>query len=110
MSEPFSGRCVTLLDRQGGNSALVYVPTSEPPYCTFVIGTLAGGRRLLSDDECGALNGVEGRKATLEVAFEIVDVLQPDVEPQGRSTRRPLGRRTIVRAVERNHKALEAAP
>jgi two-component system LytT family sensor kinase len=50
MSEPFSGRCVTLLDRQGGNSALVYVPTSEPPYCTFVIGTLAGGRRLLSDD------------------------------------------------------------
>ena len=50
MSEPFSGRCVTLLDRQGGNSALVYVPTSEPPYCTFIIGTLAGGRRLLSDD------------------------------------------------------------
>jgi len=29
---------------------LVYVPTSEPPYCTFIIGALAGGRRLLSDD------------------------------------------------------------
>jgi signal transduction histidine kinase len=48
--QPFSDRCVTLLDRQGGNSALVCVPTSEPPYCTLIIGTLAGGRRLLSDD------------------------------------------------------------
>jgi sensor histidine kinase YesM len=41
---------VTLLNRPGGNSALVCVPTSEPPYSTFVIGALAGGRRLLSDD------------------------------------------------------------
>ena len=50
LSEPFSDSCVRLLDRPGGNSALVYVPTSEPPYCTFIIGALAGGRRLLSDD------------------------------------------------------------
>ena len=49
-AEPFSDRCVILLDRQGGNSALVCVPTSEPPYCTLIIGTLTGGRRLLSDD------------------------------------------------------------
>ena len=56
------------------------------------------------------LNSVECRKATIEVGFEIVDVLQPDVEPQGRSTRRQFGRRTIVRTVKRNHKALEAAP
>jgi hypothetical protein len=50
LSEPFADECVTLLDRPSGNSALVCVPTSEPPYCTFIIGTLAGGRRLLSDD------------------------------------------------------------
>ncbi|HJP91565.1 MAG TPA: histidine kinase [Pyrinomonadaceae bacterium] len=50
LSEPFTDRCVTLLDRPSGNSALVYVPTSEPPYCAIIIGTLAGGRRLLSDD------------------------------------------------------------
>jgi len=30
--------------------AFLFVPTSEPPYYKFSIGTLAGGRRLLSDD------------------------------------------------------------
>ena len=67
----------------------------------------ATGSRTMSTE---TLNSVECRKATIEVGFEIVDVLQPDVEPQGRSTRRPFGRRTIVRTVKRNHKALEAAP
>jgi signal transduction histidine kinase len=50
LAEPFSDTCVTLLNRPGDNSAVVYVPTSEPPYCTFIVGTLSGGRRLLSDD------------------------------------------------------------
>lgn len=50
LAEPFADRCVTLLNRPGDNSAMVYVPTSEPPYCTFIIGKLSGGRRLLSDD------------------------------------------------------------
>ncbi|MDQ3685353.1 MAG: sensor histidine kinase [Acidobacteriota bacterium] len=34
----------------GGPAAAVRVPTTEPPYFTLVIGELAGGRRLLSDD------------------------------------------------------------
>jgi two-component system LytT family sensor kinase len=50
LPEPFSESCVRLQGRAGGSSALVYVPTSEPPYYRFIIGTLAGGRRLLSDD------------------------------------------------------------
>jgi hypothetical protein len=50
LAEPFADRCVTLLNRPGDDSAMVYVPTSEPPYCTLIIGKLSGGRRLLSDD------------------------------------------------------------
>ncbi len=33
-----------------GSSASVFVPTAEPPYYRFEITSLAGGRRLLSDD------------------------------------------------------------
>lgn len=36
--------------RAVGGRAAVRVPTTEPPYFTLVIGELAGGRRLLSDD------------------------------------------------------------
>ena len=35
---------------RAGGPAVVRVPTSESPYFTLVIGELAGGRRLLSDD------------------------------------------------------------
>lgn len=41
---------VTLLERSPGASAVVFVPTAEPPYFALVIGPLVGGRRLLSDD------------------------------------------------------------
>ena len=50
LSESFGDTCVRLMDRQGDSSALVYLPTSEPPYCKLMIGMLGGGRRLLSDD------------------------------------------------------------
>jgi two-component system LytT family sensor kinase len=43
-------RYVHLLEGSGNNCASVFVPTAEPMYYTFDIGTLAGGRRLLSDD------------------------------------------------------------
>lgn len=41
---------VVLLDRVPGASAVVFVPTAEPPFFALVVGELAGGRRLLSDD------------------------------------------------------------
>lgn len=42
-------RCVVTPDN-AEVSALIFVPTAEPPFYTLVIGPLAGGRRLLSDD------------------------------------------------------------
>jgi two-component system LytT family sensor kinase len=48
--EPVNDEFVTLLEGSGSRSAFVFVPTSEPPYYKFNIGTLSGGRRLLSDD------------------------------------------------------------
>ena len=41
---------VTLLEGSGNRSAFVFVPTAEPPYYKLNLGTLSGGRRLLSDD------------------------------------------------------------
>jgi signal transduction histidine kinase len=41
---------VTLSDHTSGRSAVVFIPTAEPPHHYIVIGELAGGRRLLSDD------------------------------------------------------------
>ena len=58
----------------------------------------------------GVLRGVEGRKPALEIGFEIVDIFQSDMEPQGGSAGRPFGGGPVGRAVERNDKALEAAP
>jgi hypothetical protein len=57
-----------------------------------------------------ALRGVEGRKAAPEIALEIVDILQSDVQPQRRAARRPSGGRAVGCAVERNDEAFEAAP
>jgi hypothetical protein len=42
-------RCVVTPDNPEVG-ALVFVPTAEPPFYTLVVGPLAGGRRLLSDD------------------------------------------------------------
>jgi signal transduction histidine kinase len=50
LAEPLSDDYVTLMEGSGSKSALVLVPTAEPPYYRFNIGQLAGGRRLLSDD------------------------------------------------------------
>ncbi len=41
---------VTLLEHSPEASAVVNIPTAEPPYFNIVIGRLAGGRCLLSDD------------------------------------------------------------
>ena len=41
---------VAVLEGSRSKGALVTVPTAEPPYYSFEIGMLAGGRRLLSDD------------------------------------------------------------
>jgi two-component system, LytTR family, sensor kinase len=41
---------VALVEDSKSNGAIVTIPTTEPPYYKFEIGTLAGGRRLLSDD------------------------------------------------------------
>jgi signal transduction histidine kinase len=38
------------LDNSMGNCAQVFIPTAEPPYYDLTIGSLSGGRRLLSDD------------------------------------------------------------
>ena len=47
---PLNDDFVTLLEGSDSRSAFVLVPTAEPPYYRFNIGTLSGARRLLSDD------------------------------------------------------------
>ena len=42
--------CVVALPQEAEASALIFIPTAEPPYYTLVAGPLAGGRRLFSDD------------------------------------------------------------
>jgi len=56
------------------------------------------------------LGGVERLKPACKVGLEILDMLEPDVEPQRRAVRRPFGGGAIACAVEWNDKALEAAP
>jgi signal transduction histidine kinase len=41
---------VSELNDRTENCARVFIPTAEPPYYDLVIGSLSGGRRLLSDD------------------------------------------------------------
>ena len=77
-------------------------------YFIIVNGRQAGAGVLLTPTR--QLSGVEGLKPAFKIGLEILDILQSDVEPQGRSARRPFGGRAIGRAVERNDKALEAAP
>ena len=71
--EPLSDDYVTLLEGSGSKSALVFVPTAEPPYYQFNIGKLAGGRRLLSDDIamlCSVAVSVARRIDALRVTHE----------------------------------------
>lgn len=42
--------CLITLRPEAKAAALLFVPTVEPPHYALVIGPLAGGRRLLSDD------------------------------------------------------------
>jgi hypothetical protein len=71
--EPLTDDYVTLLEGSGSKSALVFVPTAEPPYYQFNIGKLAGGRRLLSDDIamlCSVAVSVARRIDALRVTHE----------------------------------------
>src|SRR5262249_40964204 len=52
----------------------------------------------------------KGGKAALEIADQIVDVLEPDMQSHGRPARHPVRRRADAGAVEWNRQALEAAP
>src|SRR3979490_1854393 len=54
--------------------------------------------------------GRERREAALEIANQVVDVLEPDVKTHGRSARRPSGRGADLGAVEGNGEAPESAP
>ena len=54
--------------------------------------------------------GLQRGKAALEIGLEVIDILEPDVEPQRRAARRPLGRRPAAVAIKGNDKAFEAAP
>jgi signal transduction histidine kinase len=71
--EPLTDDYVTLLEGSGSTSALVFVPTAEPPHYQFNIGRLAGGRRLLSDDIamlCSVAVSVARRIDALRVTHE----------------------------------------
>ena len=71
--EPLTDDYVTRLESSGSKSALVFVPTAEPPYFQFDIGKLAGGRRLLSDDIamlCSVAVSVARRIDALRVTHE----------------------------------------
>src|ERR1700712_1441705 len=50
----------------------------------------------------GLSSGVEGIEPALHIGLEVADVLQPDMEPQGRAARRPFGGSAVSRAVEGN--------
>ena len=39
--------------------------------------------------------GVEGRKSARQIGLEILDVFEPDMQPQRRAARRPVGRGTV---------------
>jgi hypothetical protein len=52
-----SDNCVVLTRRSLEGTAVVFIPTSEPPFYILYIGKLYGGRRLLSD-EIAILNSV----------------------------------------------------
>lgn len=82
--------CVTLLERSAKGAAttsaataIVHVPTGEPPYYAVVIGPLADGRRLLSDDiemlESVALQAAR-RIDALRVTHERCEQLQREQE------------------------------
>src|ERR1700750_1096003 len=56
------------------------------------------------------LRRVERREAAREIGLEVLDILQPDMEAQRRTARRPGCRGAVRAAVEGNDEALAAAP
>src|SRR5262245_19940781 len=54
--------------------------------------------------------GGERGEAAFEIADQVIDALEPDVDAHGRPARRPCGRGPDDGAVEGNGEALEAAP
>ncbi len=72
-TQSLSDDYVTLLEGSDDESALVFLPTAEPPYYQFNIGKLAGGRRLLSGDIamlCSVAVSVARRIDALRVTHE----------------------------------------
>ena len=72
-TQSLSDDYVTLLEGSDHESALVFLPTAEPPYYQFNIGKLAGGRRLLSVDIamlCSVAVSVARRIDALRVTHE----------------------------------------
>src|SRR5262249_34115700 len=70
-----------------------------------------GARSVISSRaSAGSARRCKGGKAALEIADQIVDVLEPDMQPHGRPARHPVRRRADAGAVEWNGQALEAAP
>src|SRR5262249_49530540 len=83
------------------------------------IGAAAGGRRLDASSlrhagaagrELHSPRGRQRRKAALEIANQVVGVLEPDMEAHRWSARRPPRGGTHADAIERDHQALVAAP
>src|SRR4029077_1074331 len=52
----------------------------------------------------------KGGKAAFEIADQVIDVLEPDMQPHGRPARHPLRRCADAGAVDWNGQAREAAP
>src|SRR5918995_3846987 len=66
------------------------------------------GRRLVLRRPCR--RAPEPREPRLEVALQILDILEPDMQPQRRACRAPFGGGAERGAVEGGDEALVAAP
>jgi hypothetical protein len=108
--EPFAGKAAELKPNQGQNVQFV---SCRSRLGGWNLGDLTAGERPADDDpkeDRRGLGGVERLEPAGKVSLEVLDILQPDMQPQGRAARRPVGGRSIGCAVERNDKAFEAAP
>src|SRR3979490_3023773 len=75
---------------------------------TFV--AFSDGKPVSTFPENALPHGRERGKAAFEIADQVVDVLEPDVETHRRSAGRPSGRGADPGAVEGNGEAFESAP
>src|SRR5262249_8207596 len=85
-------------DGQGDGPEARLTPDPRRPPLDLVARERASARRC------------KGGKAAFEIADQVIDILEPDMQPHGRSVRRPLRRCADAGAVEWNGQALEAAP